>query len=352
MKLPKALHSAAKVRMDYNENHDEKGRFSVSSGSGASYKTETMPFGDKGAAKAYAKRASNADKNKTFDVRDHMSTGSSKVHHSYYQGKEITAGAKGNPGVSGQPSKIGSLSDIGRRGDKPATREGAAKAGAAVRALQAKTAADAKYKVVTNSHTGLHGVFTANGHSPLSEHKDKAVAEKRAAELGRAYDRNMKPNVAPDVKSSESPAGAKMRGELPHSHPEIEAGKIGWAATHQHSFNEENHASGPAHGYTEEHPFTGQYSGAVKSKLAQANDKAAAAHALSVRKSGPRSANARHLAPKGEPTRAEREAAYAKRSEGARVAEIQRHTDNFNEMKQNHTGGGSLKAYLAKHMKS
>ncbi len=351
MKLPKALHSAAKVRMDYNENHDEKGRFSVTgsdSGAGTKGSVSGTHHATLSEAKSQAKTTSRMYGTSTFHVRDNAKNGNvvaqfhqgleervgtarptkqaagvnmqehmhgSQVHthdvqgpHGHHVGQYFGAGSNQvkddmHPDFAKKSSpmpRAGSLSDIGRKGDKPATREGAAKAGAVVRELQAKNAAAQKgakgtglkaqhypdlSTATTESLLKTKADFAKNAADTKNvsqlnrntfalqgRHIDDELA-KRAAERGRAAG----PGVAMRAEAGDKDAQAAMK---------------------------EYHANAAAENKMMAKAFAkGLETNKVKSL------------GISTLKSGPRSASARHLAPKGEPTRAEREAAYAKRSE-------------------------------------
>ncbi len=402
-----------RVRADYNENHDEQGRFAVSSSSsgasGYAYR-KGVPFNSREAAKSHAREASKSAPKDHFHVRK-----DEKIIHAYHKGQEV------------DPVTHGPLKSA--HGVKAATREGAAKAGAAVRALQAKGGQRA-------------GTAKAAEHEALRQ----SILKQQAA------------RVAPDVKSSESLAGAKMRdADRKDYDKSIHTNAQGQELITGPKFAVTQLTAGGSHFVVKEggsHPMAGPFkeraaasvdaetknkeraakidkhmgTTATASKIGEGMARAEAAKALANRSSAessvvsrqersfdkksseakaeqlgmsvedykkaesafdrlsarpntPRTLSARHLAPKGEPTRAEREAAYAKRSTElaekraadrraidhtpfdiskdkvsyreklGQTAERQRLTDQFNETKQNHTGGGSLKAYLAKHMK-
>ncbi len=344
MKLPKGLHNAAKIRMDYNENHDEQGRFAVSSAGSSSALVEGGSHHTKEAASAHAQKNSTKHNGLHTVYDNHAKT----YVASFRAGKEV-------------PLK--NVSKTGERmsahGVKAATREGAAKAGEAVRELQAKTAekgmTDAQWAAYQKSGaTAMNAAMKGSGFT-FSPVEGKTVSTsavgsytKTQGGVYRKVDDNPFPFEATHYNGQTSNHLTEKDARAALGRSNKEAAERGRAAgpgvamraeagdKDAQAAMKEYHANAAAENKMMAKAFAtkGLETNKVKSL------------GISTLKSGPRSASARHLAPKGEPTRAEREAIYAKR------ADIERHTNNFNEMKQNHTGGGTLKAYLAKHMKS
>lgn len=171
MKLPNDLKRAAKIRMDYNENHDENGRFSVSTpGSpsmfnGSDHKTQA-------GAEKRAKEDSAKRPNLTHAVHE-----DSKLVAAYRNGKEIDL-------------KTGKI------------------AAPAIKPAMAKVQLGPKAKANFGARIVSVGPGGKESNEKLIGNKT-AAANLRPGESPRQGHERL--NVAKDVKSSESPAGTAAR---------------------------------------------------------------------------------------------------------------------------------------------
>lgn len=128
MKLPKGLHKAAKVRMDYNESHDETGRFSVGAASSSSAIVEAGgPHYTKESADKQAKQNSTKH-NGLHTVYDNHA----KTYVSSFRAGQEVALKSAKPIPSDR---------TGTRYGGYVSKQGTKEAGQALRDLQAKNAA-------------------------------------------------------------------------------------------------------------------------------------------------------------------------------------------------------------------
>lgn len=243
-----------RVRADYNENHDEQGRFSTSDSSGGGHQAHATL----GAAKTHAKTQSKVSGG-MYHVHAHDAKGVKTHVATYERGREV-------PFNGNRLSNTVAPKGYFKISDKTGTREGVKAAGQAVRASLQGKGPGLAYQGYTIEKSGDNfKVRLPDGTSMESGLAANRETAKKWIDAHLIESRNARARVAERHKPLETNVVKSLNlkpGDVERARAEIRAGRA------------------------------------------------------------------------------------------ERAAKVERHTNDFNEMKQNHTGGGTLKAYLAKHMKS